>query len=211
MRIEHRRRNRDRRAPRGGLLLVAALAGCDAVDPAFVGASSLVLGDDLLIVEERDGTVAAVDPRGGQRRWRFRPTPEPAPSFVTVPTRQLVCPPARTAGGTVLLRYHNRLLAVDGRAGRMVWERQLADWAAGDARCPAPTADSGVLLLRAHGLFLQKLDHGGRDSWRFTLGKLGAAVAPPRVVLPAGDALVVTRSHVASINPQGALNWVAGR
>lgn len=195
------------------LLLCGAgwVGGCGAAEQPFVGELALLDDMQLVVVEGRDGALSAVAAATGATRWRFVAPPVSHPSFVSMPTRYLVCPIERTAAGALLLRYHTRLLAVDCSTGRELWRRDLSAWATLERRCPKPTADSGVLLLRGDGLFLQKLDRLGRDEWRVSLGRLGAAVAPVLVSLPSGDVLLRTRDHVASVGPSGKVNWFQRR
>ena len=205
------KRMRGRPWPRVLLLGACTLPACSPTDPPFVGELAVLDSDRTLIVERRDGTMSAMDLDTGQERWSFRPAPEPAPSFVTLPTLHLVCPIERTLSGTLLLRYHKRLVAVDGRTGKQLWERQLVAWATNELRCPRAAADSGVLLLRGNGLLLQKLNTDGSDEWLFSLDSFGAALAPVDVTMPSGDALVRTRSFLVSISPRGELGWVQRR
>lgn len=202
-----------RRRGRPLLLLLGAFAlpACSPTEPPFVGQVAALESDRTLVVERRDGTLSASNTDTGDIRWRVRPLPEPAPGFVTVPTRHLVCPMERTRAGTLLLRYHTRLVAIDVLTGELLWERKLVGWATDEQRCPRAAADSGVLLLRGNGLFLQKLDTKGNDEWLFAMERLGAALAPVEVVMPSGDALVRTRSFLASVNPKGELGWAQER
>jgi len=205
------KRRRGRPWPLVLLLGACALPACSPTEPPFVGEIAVLDSDRMLIVERRNGTVSAADLDTGEKRWSLRPLPKPAPGFVTVPTRHLVCPIERTLAGTLLLRYHTRLVAVDGRTGELLWERKVVGWATDERRCPRGAADSGVLLLRGHGLFLQKLDTKGNDEWLFTMERLGPALAPVHVLMPSGDALVRTRSYLASVNPKGELGWAQHR
>jgi len=193
------------------LLGAATLLACARPEQPFVGELAFIEGDDILIIEARDGTVSAWDRETSTKRWSLRPVTDAAPGFVTVPTRHLVCPIERTLAGTLLLRYHTALVAVDGRTGKLLWQRKLVGWAKDEQRCPRAAADSGVLLLRSHGLFIQKLDREGKDEWVFAMERLGAALAPVHVVMPSGDALVRTRDYVVSISPDGRLGWAQPR
>ncbi len=195
------------------VLLIGAcdLSACTPTEPSFVGEVAVLNTDRRLIVERRDGTVAATDLDTGEKLWSLQPLPQPAPGFVTVPTRHLVCPIERTFAGTLLLRYHTRLVAVDGATGKRLWERKAVGWATEDLRCPWGAADSGALMLRGHGLFLQKLDTQGNDEWLFSMERLGPALGPGQVVTPSGDVLLRTRSFFVSVNPKGKLGWVEHR
>lgn len=195
----------------GLLLCPGTLAACASSEPDFVGEIAVLEADHMLVVERRDGTVSASDLETGKKLWTVRPQPEIAPGFVTVPTRRLVCPIERTLAGTLLLRFHTRLVAIDGRNGERLWERKVIGWATHERRCPRAAADSGVLTLRADGLLLQKLNTNGEDDWLFSLEPFGPALAPVSVAMPSGDALVRTKSFFVSVSPNGELGWVEPR
>jgi hypothetical protein len=201
------------RARRSVLWLGAAAclaAGCDAIEPRAAGQVT-ALDDETFVIEGPDGVLSAHDPSAAVVRWRYQPPSEPFLPFLTRPPKRLVCPIERTPSGALLLRYESQLVAVDSRTTKTLWVLDVPAWATLGRRCPRATLDSGVLLLRAHGLILQKVGRMGATRWMLQLGSLGAALAPPVVSAPSGDALLQTRDHLVNVSPEGTFNWVRPR
>lgn len=157
----------------------------------------------LVLYQPSFRELSALDAATGEERWRFRRTLDPDPPYARLYPPQLTCPPAVTPSGKLVLRYIEALYAVDPGTGQTLWTQNLSP----PALCPAVTPDSGVVVVVGRRKALAKFDGHGKLAWRVDLPHDGIALASPDVLLPSGDVVVRTRTHVLSLSPEGGLNW----
>ena len=58
-------------------------------------------------------------------------------------------------------------------------------------------------MLRRNGMLVHKFDSSGDLSWSYPLVGLGAAIRPPEVSPMSGDVVLLTRTHLLSLSPDG--------
>lgn len=204
-----------RPATRLALTVLTGLAACSpGQSPPPVRQVVPLRAAAAVVIEEPAGRLTTRSLQDGRVLWRYKPAFPPTPRHLDMRERYaLSCDIAETTNGLLMLRYDSELHVIASRTGKLKWKKKARLWVpSGDGTmCPALTSDSGVVMLGRNGMLVHKFDSSGDLAWSYPLVGLGAAIRRPDVSPMSGDVVLLTRTHLLSLSPDGRLGWVTER